>query len=761
MSSQKFAHPTIALAILLAVCPSSTATAQQRRPTVSRPAKNTTPTTAPTFETLLAKDSYKIYGEIRGVGQLIQSNSVSELLEPVIKLAAPPKEFTTLLKWLHSHADAVMTSRMLVATSPTTKNVPDMLVAIEFGSPEDATRFEPQLNDFLPRVLPTPTPNPSPTKSSPIVDRQKSTPPSPNYYVQRAGSLIFITSTPLVLKNLRPTGSKLLTEDANFRVAHDRFTSEPVFVFVDLTSIQKEEEEQRKEAERAVKKREAELTVAEAAVPQSSPEASPDTGGEFTTTETKKETLAPDILGQITDIFGSQVFSESTKWPEALGIAVALDNESLDARVLLVNSPGEKSDPVPFMPILIPGPAITPESPSILPADTELLVTMSLDMALVYAGLNKPTAASGEPVIGQPVKETNDSPRFASLEKKLGINIKNDLLPLLGNEVVFSMPITLQPSPSPSLEPAPEVSAETKKQVETKQPFSGPTPVIALALRDKEGMHRLLPKIIDSLGFQGASAFGQAEKRGDSEIVSYGNAFAYAFVGDFLVVSTDVASTRHVVDSYLKGETLSSDQSFRNYTRWQPRQLQGQVYISPALMESYKTWAREPSQLISEQTREFFSRLTFISQPVTYALSNDGLGTLHEVHIPKNLVLMAIAGMSGESNPPPMVANERSAMSALYMIASAEAEFKSSKGNGQYCTLDQLMTEKDYIKKIIENNGYKIELTVTDNNHFEVSAVPVEYGKTGRMSYYVDETNVVRSADHAGGPATVADRPVH
>ncbi|MBA3356737.1 MAG: hypothetical protein H0U18_12540 [Pyrinomonadaceae bacterium] len=48
--------------------------AQRRRPAApkpSPPAKLSQP--ALTFETLLAADSYKIYGEIRGVGQLLRS----------------------------------------------------------------------------------------------------------------------------------------------------------------------------------------------------------------------------------------------------------------------------------------------------------------------------------------------------------------------------------------------------------------------------------------------------------------------------------------------------------------------------------------------------------------------------------------------------------------------------------------------------------------------------------------------------------------
>ena len=186
---------------------------------------------------------------------------------------------------------------------------------------------------------------------------------------------------------------------------------------------------------------------------------------------------------------------------------------------------------------------------------------------------------------------------------------------------------------------------------ETKE-SSGKAPVLAIEVRDKERLRALLPKLIEAFGLKGASALAQTERREDTELVSFANVFAYAFVGDFLVLSGDAATTRKVVDSYLKHETLAADAHFKNYTRWQPRQLHGQVYISPSLMEGLKAWATQPNSGISEQTRAFLTPAGMLAQPITYSLSNEGNGPLHELHLPKNLVLMAVAGISGEVNPP-------------------------------------------------------------------------------------------------------------
>ena len=60
---------------------------------------------------------------------------------------------------------------------------------------------------------------------------------------------------------------------------------------------------------------------------------------------------------------------------------------------------------------------------------------------------------------------------------------------------------------------------------------------------------------------------------------------------------------------------------------------------------------------------------------------------------------------------------------------------------------------------MLQNYGYKIESTGTGSS-YQVTAVPVEYGKTGRLSFFVDETAVLRGGDHGGSPATVGDQPV-
>jgi hypothetical protein len=748
------------LFLLLTILPITTA-AQQKRQTPPRPQPKATP--APTFDTLLPADSYTVYGEVRGAGQLIRSNVFNDLLEPVLKLAGPPKEFKSIVKWLNAHADEVMSSRLLVAAWPTKKDVPQTLVAIEFASVEEATKFVTPLNEFLPTVLPTPEPEPS--TEGPSGKPKQAAPPTPSFHLQRLGSLVLVSPKPWTMKQLKPAGSKLLAEDPNFRAARNRFSSEALFVYIDVKAIERQEAEQQKDYEEA---REAERIKREqaAAAKEKKQAAEPEKpedeeNAAFVPEQNTKLVMGslekppePDPMSTALSGLAMSFFGGEADWPDGVALALSFEGDSIDLRGLLVNAPGEKSDTIPLWPKFIPGPAIAPESPNIFPADTELFVTFSLDLPQIYAAMSKPGpnpelfTSKGDNVTVTKVEF--ESP-FAAIENRLKINIKDDLLPLLGSEIALGLP--MDGMGMVALPGAGIVTAFPRTKENQQK-----SPVLAIQVRDKERLRALLPKIVDALGFKGASSFAQTERREDTELVSFANLFAYAFVGDFLVLSADAATTRKVVDAYLKHETLAGDTNFKNYTRWQPRQLHGQIYASPALMESFKAWTGRPEVMMSDQTRAFLARISTLAQPVTYSLSNEGLGPLHELHVPKNLVLMALAGISGEVNPPPMVQKERTAIGVMYMIAHVEENYK--KSNGSFVTLEQLIAENLIPKEMIETAGYRFEVTVSGEK-FEVSAVPLEYGKTGKMSFFTDNTGIIRGGDRGGASATAADPPIN
>src|ERR1044072_4653097 len=248
----KYRYPAVITLLFLITL---TATAQQKRQTTPKPQpKAAAPQApAPTFDTLVPAESYIIYGEVRGAGQLIRSSAINDLLEPVIQLAGPPKEFRAIVRWLNMHAEDVMTSRLLVTgwRSNSAKDLPEALIAIEFPSAEEATKFSVSLNEFLPKVL-SPAPPlslPAPDKSLNVLPEKKESPPAPKFHLKQFGSLVVLSPTPWTIKQLKPAGTKLLAEDTNFRGGHHRFSSELVFVYFDTKIIERQEEENRKRYE--------------------------------------------------------------------------------------------------------------------------------------------------------------------------------------------------------------------------------------------------------------------------------------------------------------------------------------------------------------------------------------------------------------------------------------------------------------------------------------------------------------------------------
>ncbi|MBA3513576.1 MAG: DUF3352 domain-containing protein [Pyrinomonadaceae bacterium] len=776
------------LTLLLIAAPLN---AQRRRPEAPKPSPAVQPNQpALTFETLLAADSYKIYGEVRGVGPLLRISGINDILDPVMKLAAPPKEFKTLVRWLNSHADELMTSRLMFAAWPSRPKLPQALFVIEFPSAEEAQKFESQLKEFLPKFLPTPAPVNSPIsgpgKNEPAEAKPKQTPsPPPPYILKQSGALVFISESQFTFKALRPTGSKLLAEDQNFRQVHDRLSSESVFLYFDMASAEKEEQERMLKMQEEVKKQQesaapklapadaqsrsdTEVTPELVPVEPSPPAPAPPASAEATlgtSSPVSQGDLGPEITIASTsglDRLASALFFGIPRWPEAIGVALAFDADTYVVRALLVNSPEVKGNAIPFAPQLVSGPPLTPEASSVLPASTELLVTLSLDLPLIYEGTLRTVFRESElrRTKGQTIEANQPESPFAVYEKKLGLKIREDLLPLFGNEVALSVKVkTLGlsgPYASPSATPE---KTDERTPPRTAPATSGPEPVIAISIKDKEAVRALMPKIIDAVGFKGASQLAQSEKRDDTELVNYANAIAYAFIGNFLIVSSDAKAVRYVVDSYLNHQTLAGNSSFRNSTRWQPRQVLGQVYVSPALMESFSGFSKDLNLVTNDTLRDFVLRLSPTPEAATYAISNEGLGALHELHVPKNLVLLMIAGFATESHQLPLVRNEAIAQSALRMLVSAEATYQATKGDGNYGTLDQLVAQRLVPKELLQQHGYKIELSAMGSK-FEATAVPLEHGKTGKISFFIDESGVLRGADHGGGAATVADKPL-
>jgi len=786
---------SILLALLMIAAPT---VAQQPASKSAAPPSRQGPKLAdPTFETLLANDAYKLYGEVRNVGQLLSTGGAGEIVEPVIKLADPGPQFKSVVTFLKKNSEALASSRLMFATWPARSDVPTMFVAIEFPTNEDAAKFAPKLEAFLPTVMPTPTATEEPASATapktgeakappaPPASTSKPAQPKPNeqppFVITRSGNLVCFSEKAFKFEKLHPPASKPLFQDQHLRTVRDKFSTEPVFLFFNIALEDKSKPQPSPtpvitelattaEVTATPPKEEAATTPTPQEEPQletravltAGPEPSP------TPTPTKEQQaqqIASSQVGQMLDMLGIG----ETQMPEAVGLAFALDGNEYVVKAMLIDKPESKLLPIPFVPQLIAGPPYNAEASSVLPDDTEMFVSASIDLTQTYEGMKKQAElrakneakgaiyVKNNVVLSQTPDREPQPDAFAQFEKKAGFKIKDDLLPALGSEIAIGGSIkTLQSAGGFNLG-APPAAKPSPDPNDPKQKNESVFPVILIGVKDREAMRRLMPKVLVGLGMGEANLLAQTEKRGDAEIMNYAGMFAYGFVGDFIVIS-DTAGVRRVVDANEGHQTLSSNSVYRNSKRWEPGRTLGQVYVSPALMEGYHEQVRKEAASLEPAMRDFLLGLNPKSEAITYALSNDGLGTNHELHLPKNLILTMVAGISSAAKNPPPEQNEMIAIGMLQYLVNQEKEYKAGAGKGSYGSLQQLVDAKMFPLEAFDKYGYKIEATVM-GDQFEGFATPKEYGKTGKRSFFVDKSGIVRGDDHGGGPATVADKP--
>ena len=766
----------------------------------------------PTFDTLLSTDSYKMYLEMRNVGTLLTTGGAGDIVDPIIKLADPGPQMKSLVKFLRDNAEPLASSRLMIATWPVRSDIPLTMAALEFASADEAAKFAPKLETFLPTVLPPvpieePTPESSPeadvkaevppakstepkTKPAPAVVAKPTASPRPremrsSFVLTQAGSLVFISDRAFKIEKLHPRDSELLSEDKNFRVARDRFAAEPLFLFFNValedrnapkplpTPVVSDEErerierEQEAEIQRSMEEANAsqpkttegvavdvtpegpKVTAVLSAGPAPSPTPTP-------TKEQEAQTLASNQIGNMLGMLGQG----PPQWPEAIGVALALDNDEYAVRAILIDKEDAKTLPLPFLPQLISGPAVTSEAASILPDDTEVLVTASIDFAGTYREMKQQAEANLKQArqVATSVSAENPMDSFAQFEKKAGFKIIDELLPVLGNELAIGA--SLKQANMANVMGVPTPPSKTSSDAKDKNKPE-PMPIVLIGIKNREAARRLMPRVFEGLGIGEANFLAQTERRGDSEIVSYAGIFSYAFVGNFLVLS-DSETVRRVADASMNRTTLAANNAFRGARHWQPRQTLGEIYVSPVLMEGYQEQIGKQAASMDQTIRDFLMKLSPKASAITYTLSRDGLGSLHELHLPKNLILAMVAGTSAamsamKEGSPEM--NEMIAISVLHLIASGEENYKKTAGNGTYGSIDELVEHKMLGKEMLDKYGYRFVIS-TNPHGFEAVATPLEYGKSGKRSFFIDQSGVVRGDDKGGGPATIADKPV-
>src|SRR5205807_6556177 len=213
------------------------------------------------------------------------------------------------------------------------------------------------------------------------------------------------------------------------------------------------------------------------------------------TKEQQVQRAANMQVGRLLDFVGRG--EEQT--PEAIAVALALDNDQYVVKAIIAESANAKPLLVPFWPQLISGPASAAGAPSVLPDDTEVFVSGSVNIRQTYDGMKKQAEIAARTAAKQiPATEKNEPlDEFAAFEKKAGFKIKEELLPVLGNEIAVASSLkSLQGLGMFGVGPPPPSSKGSSDSSQKDYAF----PILLIAVKDRDEARRLMPRVLDGMG---------------------------------------------------------------------------------------------------------------------------------------------------------------------------------------------------------------------------------------------------------------------
>lgn len=777
--------------------------AEKRATPAAKPAaKSTAPPAATTatpqveegevaFENLLDADLYLAYGEARNVGQQLTTGDVANLIQSVQKMDLLPAEVQPVLAFVNAHAAELAGTRLMFVAMRAAEDakLPQAVVALEFTSAADAAKFEPRIRQFL-RVASMLAGS---DKKNAARSGQTS---SASFYLQRKSNVLLLSDERFELNTLKKADGRSLAEDPNFQTVKTRLATEPLFFFVNTGQISRRFSEQMQRAEQRAREEQAKAAVNEkAGDAAAAPETKEPAAAEATPPETQIEpppivpsdpppaeaevaeepvqkdapagdeaAAAPestpaegggaDISAVLPGMFGGMVFGGGggmDQWPEAVGVGFAIEGESVVIRSLLTDHTGTAGvNPLPLVSFLHAGPSLALDAPSLMPDNTQMMISASLDVPQIFESFVKMTSRVGAVRAGGQIDagaNNRAEEEIAAVEKKFGFSIRRDLLPVLGPEVAVTLPLREFLG-----------SAASKSAAEEGAP-PAPGFLLYLSLRDKSAAQNLLPRVLEAFGMTQPGGAPGKEMVGDAELYSYPGV-TLAFINNFLILATEPKDVRLAVEAFNRRQTLSGGNKYADATNWQPAQKIAQAYVSESLMADFVAQTKRALARADEPTRGAYAGFNPDPKPLTLAVSGDGGGVLHEIRVPKNLLTSVIARAAADSHKMPLAQNEDEAASMLRNLYYSQMQRFATDDKHTYATLDQLMKEEAVSPSSEwEKIGYRVEMSASGEK-FEATATPTQYGTTGLQSYFIDETGVLRGADNGGHRATASDKEV-
>lgn len=797
--------------------------AQSPARTGSTPAPAPTPTRRAepelSIEEMLAADSYTVYIELRRLGALARTEELKTAVA-MFRLIGPGElselqEVIDLYMFVSDNAETLGESRVVVSFLPARTGVPQVLMAIELESPGAAAAFEPKLRRLLGAkaqqvrkavagAVPEPVVVPKPEANERARGAAR---PAADFALRRAGRWLLAAESSFTLKRLRGDEDRpRLADVPRFQTIRSRFASDSLFVYVDTNVAQQgwALQMQKYEAERAalveptpdetagtvmdVPIENGINVVAPTPEPEAQPEAQPTEPDPGALMSPEERAAMPEALVETDNLEDPSpppppteeeiavrgmervlrgVWGGVPRIPGAVALGASLSGGALAVRLAVENTPDGTISLIPFLPNIVSGPPVTGETAAVAPADSELFIAGSLDWTQLWnstvgaASVNPATLtasfggdpdAAGEEPSEKPQPSVDES--IAAVEKLFGFKFKEDLLPALGSEVAISFPLNGTGDFGLG---RPRRGVEEKKEERDAEPGF----VSIAALNNPERVREILPRVLVALGFSAFNAPQRAEKRKGFDIhtLGAGEGFSYAIINNFLVAG-ELKAVRHCVDSFDARRTLAATNAYRDTVAWQARQKLAHIYLSDSVLKTALEETKKRSGASTDPiVRALLAQLEAAeTAPASYEATNEGDIIMHETRLPVSLIRAFALSLAVSGRDSTVLTNEAMATYALQRIVAAEMIYKNERKKGRFGTLEELIEEELLEEKFLENMEYKIVLEVVGDG-FAVLATPKSYGKTGRRSFYADQTEIVRAADHKGQPAT-GDDPV-
>jgi hypothetical protein len=141
---------------------------------------------------------------------------------------------------------------------------------------------------------------------------------------------------------------------------------------------------------------------------------------------------------------------------------------------------------------------------------------------------------------------------------------------------------------------------------------------------------------------------------------------------------------------------------------------------------------------------------------------------LTKIMLKKNLsipfIFSLLFAFCFEASASPPAQNEKFVIHSLRALHSAQITYNATSGNGNFGTFQNLeqanLIDSALATGLKYGYNYQIFTTVWSAGMpatLRITATPQRYRKTGRRSFYIDESGVLRGSDKNGAAATVFD----